>query len=150
MIYTVERLFVFLDIMLIMLWASNSYCTMNTQQTRNHFWTSLHVSYWFIIGTAPPVCVFMCIHENTRVLLVVTSFERVWHESYWVRTRTYHHMKSSWFHGNTCRHTKFFHRIRWIRVRKHVNWASWTHKFTYRTCEITARCLLGIVQYYDY
>ena len=31
------------------------------QQTRNHFWTSWHVSYWFILGTAPPVrvsCVF--------------------------------------------------------------------------------------------
>ena len=40
----------------------------NAQQTRNHFWTSWHVSYWFIIGTAPPVRVFVCIHVNTCVL----------------------------------------------------------------------------------
>ena len=26
------------------------------------------MSYWFIIGTAPPVRVFMCIHVNTRAL----------------------------------------------------------------------------------
>ena len=58
------------------------------QQTRNHFWTTWHVSYWFLIGTAPPVHVFMCIHGNTRVLPVVTSFERVRYESYWVRTGT--------------------------------------------------------------
>ena len=45
------------------------------------------------------------------------------------------------FTGNTCRHTKFVHRIWWI----HVNWASWTREFTYRTCEITGRCLLGFV-----
>ena len=43
------------------------------QQTRNHFRTSWHVSYWFIIGTAPPVQVFMCIHMNTHVLPVVMS-----------------------------------------------------------------------------
>ena len=35
--------------------------------------TIWHVSYWFVIGTAPPVSVFMCIHVNTRVLPVVTS-----------------------------------------------------------------------------
>ena len=102
-----------------------------TQQTRNHFWTSWHVSYWLIIGTAPPVCVFMCIHVNTRVLSVVTSFEQVWHESYWVRTGTVSLVcvitwKIRDFTVNTCRHTKFFHRIQWIHVRKHVNWASWT------------------------
>ena len=34
-----------------------------------------------IIGTAPPVGVFMCIHVNTCVLPVVTSFVRVSHES---------------------------------------------------------------------
>ena len=55
---------------------------METQQTRNHFWTSWHMSHWFIIGTAPPVGVFMCIHVNTRVLHVVMSFERVSQESY--------------------------------------------------------------------
>ena len=35
------------------------------------------ISYWFIIGTAPPVRDFMCIHVNTRILPVVTSFEPV-------------------------------------------------------------------------
>ena len=66
----------------------------HTQQTRNHFWASWHVSYWFIIGTTP-VHVFMCIHMNTCVLPVVTSFERVWHSF----AGTCHHVKNSWFHG---------------------------------------------------
>ena len=47
------------------------------------------------------------------------------------------------FTVDTCRHTKFVHIIRWIHVRKHMNWASWTHEFTKRTCEITGHCLLG-------
>ena len=94
------------------------YCLWISQQTRNHFWTSWHVSYWFIIGTAPPVCVFMCIHVNTRVLPVVTSFERVWHESHWVRTGTVSLVcvitwKNHDFPVNTCRHIKFVHSIRW-------------------------------------
>ena len=50
--------------------------------------TIWHISYWFIIGTAPLVRVFMCIHVNTRFLPVVTSFEQVCHESYWFRTGT--------------------------------------------------------------
>ena len=121
---------------------------MTTQQTRNHFWTSGHVSNWFIIGTAPPVWVFMCIHVNTYVLPVVTSFEWLWHESYWVRTGMVSLVRIiTWktrdFTVNPCRHTKFVHRIRWIHIRKHVNWASWIHEFTYRTCEITGRCLLA-------
>ena len=33
-----------------------------SQQTRNHFCNSWHMSYWFMIGTAPPVRVFTCIH----------------------------------------------------------------------------------------
>jgi hypothetical protein len=120
-----------------------------TQQTRNHFWSSWHVSYWFIIGTAPPVCVFMCIHVNTHVLPVVTNFERVWHVSYWVRIGMVSLVRViTWktcdFTINTCRHNKFVHRIQWIHIWKHVNWASWTREFTYRTCEITGRCLLGI------
>ena len=32
---------------------------------------------------------------------------------------------------NTCRHTKFVHRIWWIHIQKHDNWASWTCEFTY-------------------
>ena len=96
------------------------------------------MSYWFIIGTAPPVCVFMCIHVNTRVLPVFMNFERVWHESYWVRTGTFSLVRViTWkirdFTVNTCQHAKFVHRIQWIHVRKHVNWASWTREFTYRT-----------------
>ena len=76
------------------------------------------------------------------------DFEWVWHESYWVRTGTVSlvriiTLKTHDFTVNMCRHTKFVHRIRWIRVWKHVHWASWTHEFTYRTCEITGRCLLG-------
>ena len=119
-----------------------------SQQTRNHFWTSWHMSCWFIIGTAPPVHVFMCIHMNTRVLSVVTSFEWIWHQSYWVRTGTVSLVRViTWktrdFTVNTCRHTRFVHRILWIHVRKHVNWTSCTREFSYRTCEITGRCLLG-------
>ena len=44
-------------------------------------------------------------------------------------------------HVKNLRHTKFVHRIQWI----HVHWASSTSKFTYRTCEIPSRCLLGNV-----
>ena len=105
----------------------------------------IYMSYWFIIGTAPPVHVFMWIHVNTRVLPVVTSLERVWHELYWARQKWYsftgtcRHVKRRDFTVIVCRHTKFVHRIRWI----HVNWASWTREFTYRTCEITGHCLLG-------
>ena len=118
---------------------------LTTQQTRNHFWTSWHMSSRFIIDTTPPIRVFMCIHVNTCVLPVVTSFERVWHKSYWVRTGTVSlacviTWKTRDFTVNTCRHIKFVHRIRWI----HVNWARWTLEFTSRTCEITGRCLLGI------
>ena len=70
-------------------------------------------SYWFIIGTAPPVHVFVCIHVNTHVLPVVTSFERVWHEPYWVRTGTVSlacviTWKTHDFTVNTCRHATFF------------------------------------------
>jgi hypothetical protein len=85
----------------------------------------------------------MCIQVNTRVLPVVTNFERVWHESYWVRTGTVSLVCvvtwKTWFHGKHVLihlYTKFVHRIQWIHVRKHVNWASWTREFTYRTCEI--------------
>ena len=86
----------------------------------------------------------MCIHVNTRVLPVVMSFERVWCESYWVRTGTVSLVrvitwKTRYLTVNTCRHTKCVHRIRWI----HVNWASWTREFTYRNCKITGCCLLG-------
>ena len=110
----------------------------HTQQTRNHFWTSWHMLYWFIIGTDPPVGVFLCF----------TSFERVWHELYWVSSGTVSSVRViTWktrdFTINTCRYTKFVHRIWLIHVQKHVNWASWTREFTYRTCEITGRCLLG-------
>ena len=49
---------------------------------------------------------------------------------------------------NTCWHTKFVHRIRWIKIRKHVNWACRTWEFTYRTCTITGRCLLGTYVYH--
>ena len=115
-----------------------------TQQTRNHFWTSWHVSYWFIIGAAPPVCVFVCIYMNTCVLPVQLLLW-VLKELSWARTGTVSLArvivwKTRDFMGNMCRHTKFVHRIRWI----HVNWASWTCEFTYtnRTCEITGRCLL--------
>ena len=85
---------------------------------------------------------------NTCVLPVVTSFERVWHESYWVRTGTVSLVRViTWktrdFMVNKCWRTKFVHRIRWIHIRKHVNWASWTREFTYRTREITGRCWLG-------
>ena len=119
-----------------------------TQQTRNHFWTSWHMSYWFIIGTAPPVPVFMCIHVNTHALPVVKSFEQVWHKTYWVRTGTVSLVRViTWktcdFTVNTWRHTKFVYIIQWIHVRKHVNWASWTREFIYRTCEIMGHWLLG-------
>jgi len=81
----------------------------HTQQTRNHIWTSWQVSYWFIIGTALPVRVFMCIHVNTRVLSVVTGFEWVWHELYWGRTGTVSLVRLiTWktrdFTGNTYQH----------------------------------------------
>ena len=114
----------------------------------NHFWTSCHMSYWFIIGTTPPARVFLCIQVNTRVLSFVTSFERVWHKSYRVRTGTVSLVRViTWktrdFMVNTCWRTKCVHKIWWIHVRRHVNWASWTREFTYRTCEILGRCLLG-------
>jgi len=110
---------------------------MNSQQTRNHFWTSWYMSYCFIIGTAPPVCVFMCIHVNTHVLPVVTSLTRVVLGQNWYGfTGTW---KTRGFMENMCRYTKFVHRIRWI----HVNWTRWTREFTYWTCEITGRCWLG-------
>ena len=103
------------------------------------------MSYWFIIGTAPPVRVFMCIHMNTHVLPVNchefdTSCVRTG-TVLLVRVITW---KTRDFTVNTCRHTKFVYRIRWIHVRKYVNWASWTHELTYRTCEIRGRCLLEL------
>ena len=77
----------------------------NAQQTRNHFWTSWHVSYWFIIGTAPPVRVFVCIHVNTCVLplswffnefdMSRTGLELVRFQWY-VRVITW---KNLWFHS---------------------------------------------------
>ena len=52
--------------------------TMTTQQTRNYFWTSWHMSYWFIIGTAPSVrvlCVFTWIHVFCLLLRVLNEFD---------------------------------------------------------------------------
>ena len=70
-----------------------------TQQTRNHFWTSWHVSYWFIIGKYCSTS--MCIHVNTRVLPVVTSFERVVLGQNWYGFNGMcRHVKNSWFHSN--------------------------------------------------
>ena len=54
----------------------------------------------FIIGTAPPVYVFVCIHMNTRVLLVVMSLTRVVLGQNWYDfTGTCHLVKNSWFPG---------------------------------------------------
>ena len=54
--------------------------------------TSWQVSYWFIIGTSPPVRVFMCIHVNTHVLPVVTSLTQVELGQNWYGfTGTCHH-----------------------------------------------------------
>ena len=77
-------------------------------------------------------------YRSTSVCFHVYSRQRVWHKSYWVRTGK----KLCDFTVNTCQHTKFVHRIWWIQVQKHMNWASWTREFTYRTCEIMGRCLL--------
>ena len=123
--------------------------TLLPQQTRNHFWTSCHVSYWFIIGTAPPVCVFTCIDYSPKYTCSACCHE-FWTSLTWVGSRTgmvslarVITWKTRGFMVNTCRHTKFVHRIRLIHVRKHVNWACWTREFTYRTCEIMGRCWLG-------
>ena len=74
--------------------------------------TSWHVSYWFIIGTAPPVQVFMCIHVNTRVLPVVTSLTRVILGQNWYGfTGTCHHVKIQFFFTEsgkfTCSHVLY-------------------------------------------
>ena len=49
-----------------------------TQQTRNHFWTRWHMSYWFIIGREP-VCVFIYvftwIHMFCLLLRVLNEFD---------------------------------------------------------------------------
>ena len=124
----------------------------STQQTRNHFWTSWHVSNWFIIGTAPPVRVFMCIHVNSTEYTCSACCHEFLPSLTWAvlgqnrygLTGTCHHVKTRDFTVNTCRHTKFVHTIWWIHVRKHVNWASWTCEVTYRTYEITGCCLLEI------
>ena len=85
-----------------------------SQQIKNHFWNNWHVSYWVIIGTAPPVRVFMCIHVNTCVLPVVTSFERIWHEFTGLELHGTVSLvrvimwKTRDFTLNTCQHTRVF------------------------------------------
>ena len=111
-----------------------------SQQTWNHFWTSWHVSYWLVIGTAPPARVFTWMHMFCLLSWVLNEFDTSRTGSELVRVITWKTRDST---VNMCRHTKFVDRIQWIHVRKYVNWASWTHEFTYRTCKITGRCLLG-------
>ena len=100
-----------------------------SQQTRNHFWTSWHMSYWFIIGTAPPVCIFMCIYVFCLLSRVLNEFDTSCTRSELVRFHWHvsSREKTCDFTGNTGRHTKLVHKIR----RIHVNWASWTREFTY-------------------
>ena len=101
-----------------------------TQQTMNHIWTSWYKTYWFIIGTTPPIRVFMCIHMNTSVLPVVPSFEWVWHESYLVRTgmvsMACYHVKNLWFH---CKHasTHQFFSQNPVNSRELSQLNSWIH-----------------------
>ena len=79
--------------------------TKNTQQSRNHFWTSCKGSYWFIIGTAPPVRFFMCIYSLVYTCSACchefwTSFTQVVLGQNWYSfTGTCHHLKNSLFHG---------------------------------------------------
>jgi len=77
---------------------------------------------------------FMWIHMFCLLSRDFNEFDTSRTGSELVRVITW---KTHDFTVNTYRHTKFVHRIQWINVWKHVNWASWTCEFTYRTCEIT-------------
>ena len=102
-------------------------------------------NWYHSTSTCFHTCVFTWKYVFCLLTLVLKEFDMSRTGSEQVRSHWYvSSRENSWFHGkHTCQHTKFFHRIWWINVRKHVNWASWTHEFTYRTCEITDRCLLG-------
>ena len=110
----------------------------------------------------------MCIHVNTHVLPVVISFERVWHESYWVRTvnwygftSTCHHVKKLWFHGKHV--STLTHQIcsqnplnshelsqlnSWIHLQNMWNhrslFAGRTYKYTNRLLPAVCVCVLPV------
>ena len=85
------------------------------------------MSYWFIIGTTPPVRVFMCIHVNTRVLPAcchkfwMSLTQVVLGQNWYGFTGTCLHVKNSCFHCKHGSRHKFFHRIRWIEPIVLVN-----------------------------
>jgi hypothetical protein len=74
----------------------------HTQQSRNHFWTSWHMSYWFIIGTAPT-----CFHVYSREYTCSACCQEFWTsltqvilgQNWYSFTGTCHHVKNLWFHG---------------------------------------------------
>ena len=61
------------------------------------------------------------------------------------KTPDFHEWKNSWFHVRKTRvdTPNLFTESREFTYLKHVNWASWTREFIYKTREITGRCLLG-------
>ena len=117
-----------------------------SQQNKEPFLNQLaHVILVHNLYSSTSTCFLVYSHEFTFCLLsqVFNKFDTSCTGSELVRFNWYVSSpeKNCDFMVSTCWHTKFVHRIRWIHLQKHVNWASWTREFTYRTWVVVCwRC----------